>query len=415
MSRSPAPRRRATLASLAAELKVSRTTISNAYNRPDQLSADLRERVLATAKRLGYPGPDPVARSLRTRKAGAVGLMITEPLNYSFSDPAALDFVAGLAESCEEAGQGLLLVAIGPNRSVSDGSAAVLAAGVDGFVVYSASDDDPYLAVVQQRHLPVVVVDQPKDVPGTSRVCIDDRDAMRRLAEYVVGLGHREIGLLTMRLGRDWPHGGPRPAVADPERVQTPHFHVQRERIHGVYDAMTAAGLDPESLTVVESYEHLPTSGGAAAEVALDANPRITALMCTADVLALSAMDYLRAAGHLRARSDDGHRIRRRPRGIATGSDHGRAAEHGEGSTRRAAAAQPAARRAPGDRRARHRSGAWPHERARRPSPRRERRFDADPPRISRAFCARSGELGVQELRAAQQPDVAVRLWMVAQ
>ena len=86
---------------------------------------------------------------------------------------------------------------------------------------------------------------------------------MRRLAEYVLGLGHREIALLTMRLGREWPHGGPRPAVADPERVQTPHFHVQRERIHGVYDAMTAAGLDPESLTVVESYEHLHELGHA--------------------------------------------------------------------------------------------------------------------------------------------------------
>ena len=66
MSRSPTPRRRATLASLAAELNVSRTTVSNAYNRPDQLSAELRERVLSTAKQLGYPGPDPVARSLRT-------------------------------------------------------------------------------------------------------------------------------------------------------------------------------------------------------------------------------------------------------------------------------------------------------------------------------------------------------------
>ncbi len=297
MPRSPTPRRRATLASLAAELKVSRTTISNAYNRPDQLSAELREQVLATAKRLGYPGPDPVARSLRTRKAGAVGLMITEPLNYSFSDPAALDFVAGLAESCEEVGQGLLLVAIGPKRSVSDGTAAILAAGVDGFAVYSASDDDPYLAIVQQRHLPMVVVDQPKDVPGASRVCIDDRGAMRRLAEHVVQLGHREIGVLTMRLGRDWPQGGPVPTVADPERLQMPHFHVQRERIAGVRDAMSAAGLDPDSLTVVESYEHLPTSGGAAAEVALAANPRLTALMCTADVLALSAMDYLRARG----------------------------------------------------------------------------------------------------------------------
>src|ERR1700687_6187953 len=166
MSRSAMPQRRATLASLAAGLKESRTTISNACNRPDQLSADLRDRVLATAKRLGYPGPDPVARSLRTRKAGAVGLMITEPLNYSFSDPAALDFVAGLAEGGEGAGQALRLVAVGPNRSLADGSAALLAAGVDGFVVYSASDDDPYLQVVLQRHPPGVVVDQPMDRPG---------------------------------------------------------------------------------------------------------------------------------------------------------------------------------------------------------------------------------------------------------
>jgi DNA-binding LacI/PurR family transcriptional regulator len=297
MSRTPTPRRRATLASLAAELQVSRTTVSNAYNRPDQLSAELRERVLSTAKRLGYPGPDPVARSLRTRKAGAVGLMITEPLNYSFSDPAALDFVAGLAESCEAAGQGLLLVAIGPNRSLSDGSAAVLAAGVDGFVVYSASDDDPYLPLVLQRHLPVVIVDQPKDVPGTSRVGIDDRAAMRRLAEHVLELGHRHIGLLTMRLRRDWPNNRVGPALADPDRVRDPHFHVQSERILGVYDALAAAGLDPAALTVVESYEHLPTSGGAGADVALEANPHITALMCTADVLALSAMDRLRARG----------------------------------------------------------------------------------------------------------------------
>ena len=297
MSRGPAPRRRATLASLAAELKVSRTTISNAYNRPDQLSADLRERVLATAKRLGYAGPDPVARSLRTRRAGAVGLILTEPLNYSFRDPAALDFVAGLAESCEDAGQGLLLVAAGPNRSVSDGTAAVLSAGVDGFVVYSASDDDPYLQVVTQRGLAIVVVDQPSDVPGASRVCIDDRAAMRAMAEHVIGLGHRDIALLTMRLGREWPHGDATSAVANAQRVDTSHFHVQRERIRGVQEAMKSAGLQPHSLTVVESYEHLPSSGGAAADMALESNALITAIMCTTDVLALSAMDVLRARG----------------------------------------------------------------------------------------------------------------------
>jgi DNA-binding LacI/PurR family transcriptional regulator len=292
---SPTPRRRATLASLAAELKVSRTTISNAYNRPDQLSPALRERVLATAKRLGYPGPDPVARSLRTRKAGAVGLVITEPLTYSFSDPAALDFVAGLAQSCEEVGQGLMIVAVGPSRSLADGTASVLAAGVDGFVVYSVADDDPYLQVVLQRRLPLVVVDQPKEVPGASAVGIDDRGAMRELGDYVIGLGHREIGLLTMRLRRD--RSKTSQGLVDSERFRSSTFHVQSERIRGVQDAMAAAGVDPGSLTVVESYEHTAASGGDAAKVALEANPRITALMCTADVLALSAMDYLRGRG----------------------------------------------------------------------------------------------------------------------
>jgi DNA-binding LacI/PurR family transcriptional regulator len=297
MSRSPIPRRRATLASLAAELKVSRTTISNAYNRPDQLSSDLRERVFATAKRLGYAGPDPVARSLRTRKAGAVGLVITEPLTYSFSDPAALNFVAGLAESCEAVGQGLLLVAVGPSRTLEEGLGAVLSAGVDGFVVYAASDDDPYLQVVLERRLPAVLVDQPTDVPGASRVGIDDRGAMRELADYVIGLGHREIGLLAMRLGSERRVGDATTALVAPERLSATHFRVQAERIGGVQDAMVAAGLDPAELTIVESTEHEATSGGTAAELALAANPRITALMCTADVLAISAMDYLRARG----------------------------------------------------------------------------------------------------------------------
>ena len=132
MVRSLHSRRPATLASLAAELGVSRTTVSNAYNRPDQLSPELRRRVLETARKLGYPGPDPVARSLRTRKAGAVGLLLTENLSYAFRDPAAIGFLEGLALACEDAKQGLHLVPANPER---EDVAAVHRAGVDGFVV----------------------------------------------------------------------------------------------------------------------------------------------------------------------------------------------------------------------------------------------------------------------------------------
>src|ERR671912_1118912 len=127
--------RRTTLKEVAAEVGVSPATVSNAYNRPDQLSPELRERVLETARRLGYPGPDPVARSLRTRQAGAIGLIFTETLSYAFRDPAAVAFLEGLGLACESAGSGLLLVPAAPG----DGTDAriVHRAAVDGFVVYS--------------------------------------------------------------------------------------------------------------------------------------------------------------------------------------------------------------------------------------------------------------------------------------
>src|SRR5918997_3790208 len=194
MSGIPSSRRPATLASLAAELGVSRTTVSNAYNRPDQLSAPLRERVLETARRLGYPGPDPVARSLRTRQAGVVGLLLTDALSDAFRDPAAIRFLEGLARACGDAGQGLLLVPVNPDADEREITAAVHRAGVDGFVVYSVPDGDPSLAAVLQRALPPVVCDQPQ-VQGVDHVGIDDRAAMARLGAYLVGLGHRRVGV----------------------------------------------------------------------------------------------------------------------------------------------------------------------------------------------------------------------------
>ena len=42
---------------LAEDLEVSPATVSNAYNRPDQLSEALRTRILARAAELGFAGP----------------------------------------------------------------------------------------------------------------------------------------------------------------------------------------------------------------------------------------------------------------------------------------------------------------------------------------------------------------------
>ncbi|WP_216213876.1 LacI family DNA-binding transcriptional regulator [Amycolatopsis aidingensis] len=281
MGRPIRTRRQATLASLAAELGVSRTTVSNAYNRPDQLSPELRRRVLETARRLGYPGPDPVARSLRTRKAGAVGLLLTENLSYAFRDPAAVGVLEGLALACEDAGVGLHLVPASPGR---EEVAAVHRAGVDGFVVYSVPDDDPHLAAVLSRPVPTVIIDQPR-LDGVDRVGPDDASAITGLANHLVELGHRQVGVLCMRLARDRNDG-----FVSRERQRDAHFHVQRTRLAALAETFEAAGVDWSGVPVVERFEHTVDDGASAARQLLDTHPQVTALICTSDILALGAL-----------------------------------------------------------------------------------------------------------------------------
>jgi DNA-binding LacI/PurR family transcriptional regulator len=290
MARSVHSRRTATMAALAAELGVSRTTVSNAYNRPDQLSPELRERVLDAARRLGYPGPDPLARSLRTRQAGAVGLLFTEALSYAFRDPAAIGFLEGLAMACGDAGRGLLLVPASMDAQRRKG-ATVYRAAVDGFVVYSVPDDDPSLAAVLQRPLPVVVCDQPL-VEGAGHVGIDDRAAMRSLGVHLVGLGHRRIGVVCMRLGRDRRDG-----FVDGKRQRATRFPVQRARLTGLAEAFGEVLPDWRAVPVVERFDHMMSSGASGAGELLDRHSRLTAIVCTSDVLALGALREVHRRG----------------------------------------------------------------------------------------------------------------------
>src|SRR5919112_4261033 len=131
-----------TLADVAAHLGVSRTTVSNAYNRPDQLSPALRDKVLAAATDLGYAGPDPMARGLRRGRTGSLGLVFDQPLTYAFTDPAAALFLQGMAAGLEEHGAALSLIPRmpeGPTRSAE----MVRSALVDGYMLFCTAADDP--------------------------------------------------------------------------------------------------------------------------------------------------------------------------------------------------------------------------------------------------------------------------------
>jgi DNA-binding LacI/PurR family transcriptional regulator len=68
----PSLKDRGTLTDVAKAVGVSIASVSYAFSRPELLSTKLREKILATARSLNYPGPNPAARMLRTGFAGSI-------------------------------------------------------------------------------------------------------------------------------------------------------------------------------------------------------------------------------------------------------------------------------------------------------------------------------------------------------
>ena len=288
------PARRGTLASIAAELGVSRTTVSNAYNKPDQLSPQLREKILSTARALGYPGPDPTARSLRTRRAGAIGVLLTEELTYAFEDQASLEFMSGVSQACSKMNASMLLVPAGvdPDPAANHAAELINQASVDGFIVYSVARDDPFLQTVIHRNLPTVICDQPADDSATNFVGIDDVTSIKPVVQQLVDAGHTKVGILCIRLDRT-PNNGPVSA----ELLRAAQMHVQRSRITGALEVLESAGISPESVPIIERHINNENTSRSAAEELLSTHPDITAVVCTVDSMAIAVADVLTQRG----------------------------------------------------------------------------------------------------------------------
>ena len=272
---------RVTLQTIADRVGVSRMTVSNAFSRPDQLSAELRGRILTAAEELGYAGPDPAARALARGTTGAVGVLLTDSLRDAFTDEVATTFLGAIAEELAPTGLALTLL----SASGHDDMIPARDVPMDGALVYSCSTESTAVDWLKRRKLPLVLVDQ-VPVVGIASINIDDRTGARAAAQHLVDLGHRRVDIVTVS------HSGPSGIVADP--VGATDGHVLKQRMLGWLDALESAGIRP---TVFQEWPSSEATGFEAARILLERADRPTAILCFSDVLAYGVVQAAQDLG----------------------------------------------------------------------------------------------------------------------
>ena len=265
-----------TLQSIADEVGVSRMTVSNAFSRPEKLSADLRARILAVAEELGYVGPDPAARALARGRTGTVGLLMSGRLGEQASDPVGTEFLVSVADALSDHGLALTLITEG----VAGATVPARDVPLDGALVYVCDTDSPDVGWLRRRDLPLVTVDQ-QALPGSPAINVDDRAGARAAAQHVVDLGHRRVGLVNL----DPVTGSATGAPTNPPALA---------RDLGWREALGAVGIEP--LVELAAFQPVSAAYDAALRL-LDRPERPTALLCFSDVFAAQAMRAADALG----------------------------------------------------------------------------------------------------------------------
>lgn len=258
-----------TLEQVARQAGVSRATVSRIVNGVSTVDPALAERVNVVVKQLGYV-PNLSARSLASRRAGAVALVVPEDVERFFGDPFFGALVAGIQGKMRGSGFLLdVLITADDPRQTSD---LLLGGKVDAAILFSHRIEQSFMSTMSAS-LPVVLAGRPTDATESTGhyVDVDNRGGAELVTRHLLESGHRRIAMIR----------GPEdsPAAAD--------------RLQGYLDAHEAAGIETGPIVAGD----FTSAGGVAAAEELLEERTWTALFAANDLMAIGAMGVLRKRG----------------------------------------------------------------------------------------------------------------------
>jgi LacI family transcriptional regulator len=270
-----------TIRDVARESGYSPSTVSIVLNNAPlarYIPAETKQRIENAARRLGYR-PNPLARSLRSRRSNVVGVML-----FDITDPFCTPILRGIENSLYQ-GSMLSLLADAHNepRRFERYLELLLDRRVEGLIVIAnwLVMDIKLLADVTRRQVPTVIVGREIDIDTANTVSADNEEGAAAALDHLLRLGHRDIAFIR----------GPKTLASSGQRWKGIRAYAQRAGL--TLDPKRIAEL-PESLDPNSSFE-------AGARLTTDllraSGKRFTALMAFDDMTALGALRALKKKG----------------------------------------------------------------------------------------------------------------------
>ena len=188
--------KRVTIADVAREVGLSRTTVSHALNDIGEVNPETRQRIKDIAKRLKYR-PSVRAQRLRTGRSQAIALLSSMPPAVS-AGVSQLGFFTELAMGCARAAllRGYVVVLAPP----VDRNNPLALLDIDGAILLEPAPRDPLARELHERGIPFVTIG---DTPGRRNVDLHHADTARLLLQHLVDCGSRAPGLVLGSSGRE--------------------------------------------------------------------------------------------------------------------------------------------------------------------------------------------------------------------
>ncbi|MCA9921154.1 MAG: LacI family DNA-binding transcriptional regulator [Anaerolineales bacterium] len=264
----------ATLKDIAQHLGISITTVSRGLAGYSDVAKETQVRIAEAAQALGYQ-PNITARRLKKQRTDTLGFILPT-FGPRFSDPFFSEFIAGIGNKAAEHDFDLLVSTHAPYSDDERRAyeRATQRGWVDGLIVIRTREKDDRIRHLSEHNFPFVVFGRTNldlDYPFVDE---DSAAGMRLLTQHFIDLGHRRIGFMM-----------------PPKELMFSNF-----RLQGYQETMRENGLPIESDWIVTG--NLTQRGGAeVVDRLLNVRPRLTAIICSNDLMAIGAISRIQEYG----------------------------------------------------------------------------------------------------------------------